>query len=364
MSALTEPAPLPSPPATLSRYRSLRGKSVSESRRAIEAIIPGSPKAVSEFGDSPKSLGARLRRRAKTLTGGDSESASSTPGAAPPVPMLPPSPVSPGPVVDSPTQPTPSRKAKGILRAPPPLVLTDSNGAVSPNGLHESGSEADIQAMNFPAVPVATAITADSAVGADSRCGTPVDDGERGRKRFPDRLGDDIAESRLNEEERLQQARADAIINSHINNDHSDAASLKSSADSFKLGGSGRRPSPLQLKPRSPVLEKFSFLGWGRRSNAASLSPSPSTATSFDFSRSGSLEPQPSPKSFLDKIGQPPPSPVPSTASNGGERVRFELLRITWSCHGYPTKANQTNCLAWCDRSYKYAAAGWRSMSR
>ncbi|KAL8306374.1 hypothetical protein RB597_003095 [Gaeumannomyces tritici] len=314
MSALTEPMPLPSPPATLSRYRSLRGKSVSESRKVVEAIVPGSPKAASEFGDSPKSSGSRFRRRAKTLTSGDSESASSTPTAAPPVPMLPPSPISPGPLV-SPTATTPSRKAKGTLRAPPPLVLTDSNGAISHNGLNESGSEADIQGMNFPAVPVAMAITADTAVGPDSCCGTPVDDG---RRRLQDRLGDDIAEM----EESIRQARADAIINSHIYNDHSDAASLKSSAESFKFSNNGRRPSPLQLKPRSPVLEKFNFLGWGRKSSAASLSPSPSTATSFDFSRSGTMDPQPSPlaKSFLDKIGQPPPSPVPSTASNGGER--------------------------------------------
>ena len=88
-----------------------------------------------------------------------------------------------------------------------------------------------------------------------------------------------------------------------------------------------------QPKARSPVLEKFSFLSRSRRSNAShatTMSPISSTTASIvgDYSRATSLEPSPSPKTYIEPGGRGivPQTDAPTSASNAKERVSTHTL--------------------------------------
>lgn len=311
----------------VSRYRILRGKSVSESRAAIDH-------ALGHGGlDRPKEpsppLKSTFRRRSKSL--GQiliSDTRPFTPHCS--IPPVPPVPLS-------------QKQQSTILR---PTVT--GNPSVPLPGPEEQCRETDKlmspRAAPVPPMPVslamATAVTTEVAVGGDY-------DAERERwnredekwmtqerrvlsKEESDRLADKLESETdriLAEQKKLDLARL-----------HQQLVATQSTVSL----------SPSSLKPKSPVLEKFNFFNRARNSKAATLSPTSSTTASVDISRTHSLDPSLPPRAFLEQGGQgqlitPPLSPM--SAHHFHERVsRFvitiahhELMehqRVTVRCRG------------------------------
>lgn len=311
----------------VSRYRRLRGKSVSESRAAIDH-------ALGHDGlDRPKEpsppLKSTFKRRSKSLGQIDtSDTKPFTPHCSiPPVPPIPlaqkqqstisrptePGDVSP-PVPDTEEQCEEPDKLLSPRTAPPPPV---------------------------PVTPAMAPAVTDDVVACGDR------DAERERwkrederwmtqerrmlsKEESDRLADKLEDETdriLAEQKKLDLARL-----------HQQLVATQSTVSL----------SPSSFKPKSPVLEKFNFFNRARNSKAATLSPTSSTTASVDISRTHSLDPSLPPRAFLEQGGQgqlitPPLSPM--SAHHYHERVsRFgspvaqhELMRyqrVTVRCRG------------------------------
>lgn len=287
----------------VSRYRILRGKSVSESRAAIDH-------ALGHDGlDRPKEpsppLKSTFRRRSKSL--GQihiSDTRPFTPHCS--IPPVPPVPL--------------SQKQQSTISRP----TVTGNPSVPLPGPEEQCRETDKlmspRAAPVPPMPVslamATAVTTEVAVGGGY-------DAERERwkredekwmtqerrvlsKEESDRLADKLESETdriLAEQKKLDLARL-----------HQQLVATQSTVSL----------SPSSLKPKSPVLEKFNFFNRARNSKAATLSPTSSTTASVDISRTHSLDPSLPPRAFLEQGGQgqlitPPLSPM--SAHHFHERV-------------------------------------------
>jgi len=279
----------PTPPANVSRYRSLRGKSVSETRRDVE-------RALDENGDEDDGgfisrIGSRHRKRSKTVTDN-----------TPPVPSIPSMP-------SVPVLPLAHREANI-----PPRAAAGSKWSGS---LRQSETLGSIPSK-FPIPPpppppppasVAMAITADMVVG-------PTVDPEQQRREMELSLLREDDERRRQEE--AEAARwADEVARLEAETDRILAEQKKKDLARLQMQlATQHHVSPLG-KPKSPVLEKFAFLTRGRRSNAATLSPTSSACTSVDFSRATSLEPHLMPRAFIEPRMAPYMDPP-----GANERVR------------------------------------------
>jgi hypothetical protein len=287
----------------VSRYRSLRGKSVSESRAAIDHAL-GHDKLSRPKGPSPP-LKSTFKRRSKSL--GQihiSDLQSLTPqGSIPPVPPIPPL----------------QRHRSAISR---PTVTRDLSGPVTE--IIEQCEEPDrlLSPRPAPSPPLsapptmATAVTTDMAVLRDH-------DPERERWKLKDERW--MAQERrvLSKEESdrladILECETDRILAEQRKLDlarlHQQLVATQATVP----------PSPSSPKPKSPVLEKFNFLNRARNSKAGTLSPTSSTTASVDFSRTQSLDPSLPPRSFLEQGGHgqlltPPLSPM--SAHHFHERV-------------------------------------------
>jgi len=173
--------------------------------------------------------------------------------------------------------------------------------SLSVSALRESETLGSIHSK-FPAppryqvVPVARAITTNSRVDAatsSSGSGSSIIGPDRERRQLLRRDAEEpwadevarldaetdriLAEQKKRDLARLQLQLAAQQQRHHHHNHHRHHPSSSAAA--------------LLSKTKSPVLEKFSFLSRGRRSNAATPSPSSSASASVDFSRANSLEP-------------------------------------------------------------------------
>lgn len=311
----------------VSRYRRLRGKSVSESRAAIDHALSH------DRLDRPKEpsppLKSTFRRRSKSL--GQIHASDTRPFtphfSIPPVP------------------PVPLSQIQQSTISPP--TITDDSSVPLP-GAEEQCEEPDKllspRAAPAPPMPVAsamaTAVTTDVAVGGGY-------DAERERwkredekwmaqekrvlsKEESDRLADKLESETdriLAEQKKLDLARL-----------HQQLVATQSAVSL----------SPSSLKPKSPVLEKFNFFNRARNSKAATLSPTSSTTASVDISRTHSLDPSLPPRAFLEQGGQgqlitPPLSPmsghhfherVSRIASTVAHHELTEQQRVTVRCRG------------------------------
>lgn len=91
-------------------------------------------------------------------------------------------------------------------------------------------------------------------------------------------------------------------------------------------------PSLHSNKAKSPALGIFNILSRGRKSNAASLSPTASSMrSSTDISNADSLDSALLPKAFIEPAGKSivPQTDAPVSASNGAERVS-QAQQLTW----------------------------------
>ncbi len=299
----------PVPPAKASRYRSLRGKSVSESRQADENG------ADPHEGGRGGGLRYSSRKRSKTIAAAAVAAAS----GAPPVPPVPSSlplaqrelniPSKPGKNKDGAKRPTASlRESETLGSIPYKFPAPPVSGVVLAD------------------VPVATAITVDTAVEPTRERRAPrqqqqqqqqqqQDDGDDEERRRRRRLQEDDEAARWADEVARLEAETDRIL----------AEQKKRDLARLQAQLAARHPvSPPPQKARgSPVLEKFAFLTRGRRSNAATLSPTSSACVSVDLSRANSLEPTLQPRAFIGPAADAPNMAV--SGGGGGERVRNAL---------------------------------------
>ncbi|TLS27091.1 hypothetical protein PpBr36_05544 [Pyricularia pennisetigena] len=308
MSALTQTYTLHKPPGAMSRYRGLRGKSVSETRSMVESILGGDAGSDKGTGSPIKSaFGSRYRKRAKTIN------ASDVPEAAPPLPSA-------TKMINTLSDPAASVQPLGDKEpsTPPrrlmsPQKKSSTTDLETASRLSESETLGDIHDQ-FPAVPtpttempVATALTADTAVETASIKGdVPV----KPRQTQERKLLQEIEKRRLEEEEEAAlhadkearlKAETDRILAEQKRKDIERKQSELRTGSSHGSESSSMQSSPMQPKARSPLLAKF-FFRRGRRSDAVTLSPTSSTCTSVagDSSRATSLEPQLTPRTFLD----------------------------------------------------------------
>ncbi|KAJ0114927.1 hypothetical protein J7T55_004670 [Diaporthe amygdali] len=294
----------------VSRYRSLRGKSVSESRAAIDNAL-GHDRLDRPEQSSPP-LKSTFKRRSKSLGQiNTSDVRPFTPHySVPPVPPLPLSQYQQS-IISRPTKPE-------------NITVPDSGTEVQ---CEEPDRLLSPRAAPSPPMPdppsMATAITADVAVceGYDS---------ERERwKREDDKWmaqerrilskeeSDKLADKLEDETDRIlaEQKKLD-LVRLH--------QQLVATQSPVLL-------SPSAFKPKSPVLEKFNFFNRARNSKAATLSPTSSTTASVDISRTHSLDPSLPPRAFLEQGGQgqlmtPPLSPMSAH--------HFHERRVTVRCRG------------------------------
>ncbi|KAI6382199.1 hypothetical protein MCOR25_000790 [Pyricularia grisea] len=312
MSALTQTYTLQKPPGAMSRYRSLRGKSVSETRSMVESILGGDAGTEKGTGSPIRSaFGSRYRKRAKTVN------ASDAPEVPPPLPSATEMNMSLSKPVNS-VQPlgdkeptTPPKKSSSPLKRSPTTDMKTTRR------LSDAETLGDIHDQ-FPAVPtptaeipVATALTADTAVDTASIKG---DVPAKPQQTQEQKLLQEIEKRRLEEEEAILHADKEARLKAETGRivaeqKHKDIERLHSElragsshgSEASSLQSSPVQTSPAQPKARSPLLAKF-FFRRGRRSDAVTLSPTSSTCTSVagDSSRATSLEPQLMPRTFLE----------------------------------------------------------------
>lgn len=301
MSANTQP---------VSRYRQLRGKSVSESRAAIDHAL-GHDRL-----DRPKEpnppLKSSLKRRSKSL--GQICTSDLQPFtqqcSVPPVPPV----------------PHLRRYQSTVSR---PTVTKDPSVPVSGN--EEQCEEPDRllspRAAPSPPMPtpvaMATAVTTDVAV-----CGNF--DAERERWQLVDERWKAQERRVLSKEEsdrlaNILECETDRILAEQKKLDlarlHQQLVATQSTVSL----------SPSSLKPKSPVLEKFNFFNRARNSKAATLSPTSSTTASVDISRTHSLDPSLPPRAFIEQGGHgqlitPPLSPMSAH--------HFQERRVAVRCRG------------------------------
>lgn len=372
--------PPPPPLPAISRYRSLRGKSVSS---------PGLPKVLDCYFDqcnadcgganhnvssdlplrdaassAPTSLRS-IRRRSKSV--------SNTPARL----LLIPSPtgrVAPKPAwraigslgaprsssSSSPSQlQGPARHAPATPTTPPVIIAHD--------GGHQGSDVPDLTALPpFPVPPFPTALSFKSRNIPSSPKTASIGDNYNYNSAQSPAKPDISRLKALNDfafnhnsvisrrAVRLQRDEADRRQREETDAAHlaDEVARLEAETDRIlaeqKKRDAARAQVQLPLPPPRPkflILEKFSFLSRSRRSNATSSqvgtpSPSPTAPTVFslDSSRSSSLEDStsqsPEKMSFIEQGGRGivPQIDAPTSASNGGERVSLLLWPCKWSC--------------------------------
>ncbi|KAI3400838.1 hypothetical protein diail_1527 [Diaporthe ilicicola] len=311
---------------TASRYRSLRGKSVSESRAAIDNAHrydgldrpkEASPPLKPTFRGRSKSLGQINTSDIRTFTY--------------PVPPVPPLPLSQNlhSIISRPTTPR-------HLSAPIP-------------GAEEQCEEPDrllspraAPSPPMPAPPAtATAVTTDVAA-----CGAYESERERWKRED---------EKWMMQKRRVLSKEESALLADKLEDETDRILAEQKKLDLARLHQqlvatqSPVLPSPSAFKPKSPVLlEKLNFFNRARSSKAATLSPTSSTSASVDISRTHSLDPSLPPRAFLEQGGQgqlmtPPLSPMSAhhlheRVSQFGKNMAYHALieyqRVTVRCRG------------------------------
>ncbi|KUI71724.1 hypothetical protein VM1G_07344 [Cytospora mali] len=297
----------------VSRYRALRGKSVSESRKAIDDALsdtkqdlpnqPGSLMRRSAFGSRV------MKRRSKTLsqidTSGIQDITAHFP--LPPVPHVPLS------------HDVTSRPNVAIRPSPP--VLEKEKGHLErveeSNKPHESTRVPPPPPFTFP---LPTAVTTDAAKDGNNDADWDQREPEEQKGRLDEEEAARLADRLEAETDRIlaEQKKLDiARLHQQLLANHP-AVSLTTTP----------------TKPKSPMLEKLNFFNRGRSSKAATLSPTSSTTTSVDFSRAQSLDPALTPRAFFETGGPcmlmtPPLSPM--SLNQAPERnviVRYRGLSV------------------------------------
>lgn len=289
----------------VSRYRRLRGKSVSESRAAIDHAL-GHDRLDRPKEPSPP-LKSTLKRRSKSLGQiNTSDLQPFTPQCSiPPVPPI----------------PRLQRQQSTISR---PTVTRDTSvpGAGTEEQCEDPDRLLSPRAAPSPPMPMstppamATAVTTNVAV-----CGGPNTERERWKLEDERWMAQERRVLSKEESDRLAdilECETDRIL---AEQKKLDLARLH---QQLVANQSTMLLSPSSPKPKSPVLEKFNFFNRARNSKAATLSPTSSTTASVDISRTHSLDPSLPPRAFIDHGGQgqlltPPMSPM--SAHHFHERV-------------------------------------------
>lgn len=305
----------------VSRYRALRGKSVSESRKAIDDALSDiredqlkedQPKeTLKESGSLLRrsAFGSRvLKRRSKTMSQIDISADIQEITAHFPLPPVP-------QMTFSPKENT-SRPNTAVKP-----VSTIFEGTAPLESLGKADKPEPTRAPPPPPFifPVATAVTTDTAVDGSI-------DAEWERQS-------------LEEQQKLQMDEEEAVRLA----DRLEAETDRILAEQKKLDLARLHQQLLAnhatvlttpMKQKSPVLEKLNFFHRGRSSKAVTLSPPSSTTTSLDFSRAQSLDPMLSPRAFFETGGPcllmtPPHSPKSSNLhSERNVIVRYRDLTV------------------------------------
>ncbi|KAF7559186.1 hypothetical protein G7046_g4971 [Stylonectria norvegica] len=354
------PPPPPPQRSAISRYRSLRGKSVSSTRSRPFDVFQETEKENFPARDGPK-LGSSatmpsiaMRRRSKSVaaapTGRGLLVHSPTGGLSPRL-----APRAAMGAVHSPPG-TPASRFAGsppgfLARAPEP------GGHVPGAPGHGPDDPPPLPLMPMPPLPlglqIPTAVLSRKPVNVPIR--KPVNSASYSDLKAPANFNlthqkslNDLAFSRnsglvyraakleRDEAERRRQDEREAARWAD------EVARLEAETDRILAEQKKRDAARVQAqqatsRPKYLIFEKFTFLSRGRRSNAGSQvgTPSPTTNTVFslDFSRSSSPELSPSPvkavkMNFIEKGGRgiDPQMDAPTSASNGGER------RVTVRC--------------------------------
>ena len=309
MSTTTMTTALAVPPK-LSRYNSLRGRSVSEDRHRLGSkLLKGEEQRgiASAFLQNVRNRSrSRSRSRSRTVVPGNgkipigSVSPSLPDGldSIPPVPPLPQLPV---------------EKKRAASRAPRAIDELEKS-SVRYETLRPSASPAPpapslrgTGAGPPPRVPLPTRVAiGDAGVVVRSEAAIPQKDSDRRQFSF------DQARQRHQSEEEVKKPEvkdedeaarwADEVARLEAETDRILAEQRKKDLARLQkqLEVSSAKPSIAlaATKVKSPVFERFTFLIRSRRANAATLSPPSSTCDSIDFSRATSLEPNLFSKNF------------------------------------------------------------------
>ncbi|KAK0720644.1 hypothetical protein B0H67DRAFT_198250 [Lasiosphaeris hirsuta] len=358
------------PPKRVSRYHALRGKSVSETPASVDDVLvrdrgqdEGRKDSFASWSLEPLKIN---RRRSRTLTSlasslGDGAPLNKVAVKSPArrlFPMIPPL-----PLAQRDLSARPARSADDEL---------DSNSSVLKPAPHMGVWRDDEVADTLPLShevhltaggPVAAAITVDEAVT------TPIDRPDGGQHwplqqlqpQLTQHTEDDDQRRKEQEEEEAEllvarlEAETDRILAEQRKRDMArqqqqrpqlQLSAPPSPSPSLSLSPSPSPSSSFSLKPRSPVLEKLSFLTRGRRVHGAALSPTSSISlrspvsptisptssigASVDFGRPSGLEPSSMPPQFIEPGGRGlvPQMDALRGASNGVDR------RVAVRCRG------------------------------
>lgn len=317
-------------PPSVSRYRSLRGKSVSSARTRTFDVFEDSNTDEDGDGDvfgSP----TRRRRRSKSVTG---PASSSTTGKTPASPsrLRRGAAGFPFPTSASALSPKPinvllaSRPSKAAAKAwadlkPPPSLPVD---AARVQALNKNKPKSKPKRPATPLVPVPIAV-APSTPTAD----TDADAGQHDPATPSAEFGpgpqhrhyeSDEESARWAEEVARLEAETDRIL------------AEQKKLDLVRLQATLVTPPP---KPKSIIFERLAFFSRSSRKGYGGSQPNTpttiaSTIFSLDFSRTSSPEASPPPvqMSFIEQGGRGivPQIDAPASAINGGERVSLEHL--------------------------------------
>lgn len=317
---------------TVSRYRMLRGKSVSEARKtanqAIDEPDDGSstspPARTSTFG-SPT-----WRKRSKTQVNLDSENILSDIHHF----LVPPIPTPPALLkehIDT------ARPRAAVM--PSPLSFTDPS---SPTPLSKRQSNQALSSQ-FASSPKITPIEADA----------PDDDGKNEIKVQGD--GSRMSGFEENKHQRVEdedpvllaqrlEAETDRIL---AEQKKLDLARLHQQLIATSPPTKVARPSSIRTPTKNHVFERLGFLSRSRKSHVM-LSPVSSTTASIDFARAQSMEPLLTPRSILDQsphLATPPLtplSPLNNDRVSHGQCLRTNIVadKVSISTSSFVTEAS------------------------
>lgn len=292
----------------VSRYRVLRGKSVSEARRTVDQTIhEQQDDGVNSAPLRSSTLGSPgWRKRSRTQVNLETENSTNNLSHHFPLPSIPTPPISQKEHTNT------TRPRAAIIPTPP---IFGEQPSPTPLGKRRSN-----QALTSSLIsaPIVTAVKTNNT--SQDGTTTPVKRLEENSKKSG---FEEIEHQKVEEEDPILlaqrlEAETDRILAEQKKLDlarlHQQLISTRSST---ALGHS----SNTRVHGRSPVFERFGFFSRARKSHVT-LSPPSSTTTSVDFSRAQSMEPLLSPRTFMDQAFHfvtPPLTPM--SPSNIQDRV-------------------------------------------
>lgn len=314
---------------SVSRYRSLRGKSVSSPRRAFDVFEDNRDDEGDETGDSEETP-TRRRRRSKSLSTAKSGTAAGRRGGFPTsaTTALTPKPINLFPGTKNSSRKSandPAPKAWADLKPPPALPIDVVRLQALNKRAEELEKEFAENPVESPAAesPAATLAPNSIDTAAAAEPATPTTPLTPSSPFAPA----DRPPSRPQETDEDEEARCAAEV-ARLDAETDRILAEQKKKDLLRLQAQlATTPPP---KPKSLILEKLTFFSRSAkkaypRSQPGTPTTIASTIFSLDFSRASSLEvtPPPDKMSFIEQGGRGivPQTDAPTSAVNGGERV-------------------------------------------